>query len=168
MDAFDWTAEAVARLRALWGEGHSTAEIARRMGVTKNAVIGKAHRIELPNRPSPIRQGSASRPAKPRRKGPTLPALAAAAPDASGQLPVPPPERTGRCSAPAPAPRPAVPPRDPGLPHRAQPCCWPIGEPGRPGFRFCEGEAEPGRPYCPDHVSIAYARPAAPDAMRRA
>uniref|UniRef100_UPI0022EA7F36 GcrA family cell cycle regulator n=1 Tax=Falsiroseomonas oryzae TaxID=2766473 RepID=UPI0022EA7F36 len=52
----DWTAEAIERLRALWAEGHSTAEIGRRMGISKNAVVGKAHRLSLPPRPSPIRR----------------------------------------------------------------------------------------------------------------
>ena len=52
-----WTETAIAGLRRLWDEGHSTAEIGRRMGVSKNAVVGKAHRLALPPRPSPIRQG---------------------------------------------------------------------------------------------------------------
>uniref|UniRef100_UPI001F17305C GcrA family cell cycle regulator n=1 Tax=Roseomonas sp. 18066 TaxID=2681412 RepID=UPI001F17305C len=52
----DWTAEAIDALRALWAEGHSTAEIGRRMGISKNAVVGKAHRLNLPPRPSPIRR----------------------------------------------------------------------------------------------------------------
>lgn len=50
----EWTDDAVLRLRSLWDEGHSTAEIGRRLGVSKNAVIGKAHRLDLPGRPSPI------------------------------------------------------------------------------------------------------------------
>jgi GcrA cell cycle regulator len=49
-----WTSEHDAQLRALWGEAHSCNEIARRMGMTKNAVIGRAHRLKLPSRPSPI------------------------------------------------------------------------------------------------------------------
>ena len=52
----DWTAEAIDQLRAFWAEGHSTAEIGRRMGISKNAVVGKAHRLNLPARPSPIRR----------------------------------------------------------------------------------------------------------------
>lgn len=52
--AFDWTAEARAQLRDLWAEGHSTAEIGRRLGVTKNAVVGAAHRMDLPPRPNPM------------------------------------------------------------------------------------------------------------------
>src|SRR5579872_3735096 len=93
----EWNEEAIARLRTLWAEGHSTAEIGRRMGVSKNAVVGKAHRLNLAARPSPIRRdqaGGASRPAPPRRvTGPTLPPLPgaqeAAAPPAK-PAPLPP------------------------------------------------------------------------------
>ncbi|QYU68227.1 hypothetical protein J4558_25925 [Leptolyngbya sp. 15MV] len=42
----DWSVEAIERLKALWAEGHSTAEIGRRMGISKNAVVGKAHRLK--------------------------------------------------------------------------------------------------------------------------
>ena len=51
----DWTDQAVSTLRSYWADGHSTSEIGRRMGITKNAVVGKAHRLKLPTRPSPIR-----------------------------------------------------------------------------------------------------------------
>lgn len=49
-----WTAEVINELRVLWSLGHSTAEIARRMGTTKNAIVGKAHRLDLLTRASPI------------------------------------------------------------------------------------------------------------------
>ncbi|QCE32664.1 GcrA cell cycle regulator [Acetobacteraceae bacterium] len=51
----EWTDEVIERLKTLWAEGHSTAEIGRRLGTTKNAVVGKAHRLKLPTRPSPIK-----------------------------------------------------------------------------------------------------------------
>src|SRR3954468_19267616 len=81
----EWAEETIVRLRALWDEGHSTAEIGRRLGVSKNAVVGKAHRLDLPARPSPIRRdgaGSAT-PRKPpvrRIEGPTLPPLSCTGP----------------------------------------------------------------------------------------
>jgi GcrA cell cycle regulator len=37
-------------------------------------------------------------------------------------------------------------------------CCWPIGEPGARSFRFCDVPSDPGRPYCKDHVSVAYVK----------
>lgn len=68
----DWTDEAVAMLRALWAEGHSGAEIGRRMGCGKNAIVGKAHRLNLPTRPSPIQPKLPTRPERnPRHTLPT-------------------------------------------------------------------------------------------------
>jgi GcrA cell cycle regulator len=40
----------------------------------------------------------------------------------------------------------------------ATPCCWPIGEPGKPSFHFCNTSSVPGKPYCEDHAAIAYVR----------
>ena len=77
----EWTDEVIERLRTLWAEGHSTAEIGRRLGVSKNAIVGKAHRLDLTARPSPIRRDptaqDAARQAPTRRlEGSTLPPLA--------------------------------------------------------------------------------------------
>jgi len=55
----EWAEETIVRLRELWDEGHSTAQIALRLGVSKNAVVGKAHRLDLPARPSPIKREGA-------------------------------------------------------------------------------------------------------------
>jgi GcrA cell cycle regulator len=150
----DWTAEAIERLKALWAEGHSTAEIGRRMGISKNAVVGKAHRLSLPARPSPIRRetlGVATpRPAQPKAPRPpvaprtTLPPVVMPAPVAVAP-------------APAPAPQPAVVRSFPRL-SAMRSCCWPIGEPGQAGFRFCASEAITGKPYCPEHAAVAYVK----------
>jgi len=88
----DWTEETILRLREFWAEGHSTAEIGRRLGVSKNAIVGKAHRLDLSARPSPIRrEGStetATRRAPARRvEGPTLPPLASTDPAAGSTVP---------------------------------------------------------------------------------
>jgi len=50
----EWTDAQITQLRTLWADGHSTAEIGRRMDIGKNAVVGKAHRLNLPSRKSPI------------------------------------------------------------------------------------------------------------------
>ncbi len=71
----DWTDAVILSLRALWDEGLSTAEIGRRLGVTKNAVVGKAHRLVLPARPSPIRRSAPVAVAARRATGPTLPSM---------------------------------------------------------------------------------------------
>jgi GcrA cell cycle regulator len=150
----DWTAEAIERLRALWADGHSTAEIGRRMGISKNAVVGKAHRLNLSSRPSPIRRDAAGQ-AMPRQQPVRQPRPAGPAPRMT-LPPVAPPTVTIP-AAPVPVPRPPVVRAFPRLgPIRA--CCWPIGEPGQPGFRFCSGDALTGKPYCADHAAVAYVK----------
>ena len=53
----EWTEERVATLKSLWQNGYSARQIAERLGgVTRNAVIGKAHRMGLSSRPSPIKK----------------------------------------------------------------------------------------------------------------
>lgn len=125
------------RLTALWLDGMKTAAIARVLGVSKSAVVGRAHRIDLPERPSPIirRDPNAPRATAPRvhrAKRPTLPPLSTPAP------PAPPP--------------PVVWIRPRGK------CQWPTDEPGSKGFRFCDDSTEPGKSYCEDHCKLAYVR----------
>jgi GcrA cell cycle regulator len=158
-DAFDWNDAATRKIRDLWAEGHSTAEIGRRIGVSKNAVVGKAHRLDLPARPSPVRRGGHQAVIAPKRtplvkRVCTLPSLAAApvpaSVTASNTVPL---ADTGNEDAAAPAPsRRSMARRD-----RAQ-CCWPIGEPGQPGFRFCDAPLVTRAPYCEAHARKAYAR----------
>lgn len=54
--AFDWTEKALEQLSALWAEGHTTSEIGRRMGISKNAVVGAARRAGLAKRADPIKR----------------------------------------------------------------------------------------------------------------
>lgn len=61
---FDWNDAAIQRLRDLWADGHSTAEIGRRMGVSKNSIVGKAHRLDLAKRADPVRKLSSEGPRK--------------------------------------------------------------------------------------------------------
>jgi len=151
----EWNAETIERLKALWAEGHSTAEIGRRMGVSKNAVVGKAHRLNLPSRPSPIRRDGERSPRKrlPKRvSGPTLPALSSAL---APLQPLPPEPVRAIAERPAPVLRAISTPRTGG---RVTPCCWPIGEPGTRSFRFCDVDALCGKPYCDEHSAIAYVK----------
>src|ERR1035437_455761 len=71
----------IERLGILWKEGHSTVEIGRRMLRSKNSIVGKAHRLELPERPSPIiRDGRTPAPRRPRAAIHTLPPMEGAMP----------------------------------------------------------------------------------------
>ncbi|HUB48226.1 MAG TPA: GcrA family cell cycle regulator [Acetobacteraceae bacterium] len=153
MSSFDWNDVVIGRLRSLWEEGHSTAEIGRRLGVSKNAVVGKAHRLDLPDRPSPIRRDFPPKPRPAPRPPPTLPPLPSlgSAPAPVVAKPVPPQATEWRPAALRPS---SVRP----LGTRVIPCCWPIGHPGKPGFRFCEQGSVAGRPYCAQHCMLAYAK----------
>lgn len=52
---FPWTSHAIAELTRLWDEGLSASKIAAALGTTKGSVVGKAHRLFLPPRPSPLK-----------------------------------------------------------------------------------------------------------------
>jgi GcrA cell cycle regulator len=56
-----WTDIIITELEQTWSEGRPAAEIARRLNVSKNSVIGKARRLGLPRRPSPIRYSEGER-----------------------------------------------------------------------------------------------------------
>ncbi len=51
-----WTEDKVKQLKKLWAKGKSTVEIAKELGISKNSVVGKVHRLGLNNRPSPIKK----------------------------------------------------------------------------------------------------------------
>jgi GcrA cell cycle regulator len=151
----DWSTEAIDRLKALWAEGHSTAEIGRRMGISKNAVVGKAHRLNLSARPSPIRRDANGERAVATPRAPRAPA---AAPRST--LPPPP-----AMIAPPVSIAPPVHVAPPSVVRAAFPrfaskrsCCWPLGEPGTPDFRFCSAEAAQSKPYCLEHAAVAYVK----------
>ena len=149
---FDWNDKTIARLRELWVEGHSTAEIGRRLGITKNAVVGKAHRLDLPGRPSPIRSGGT---AGPRAKTKRLPVPKLVDLVAAQPLPRTP---AAPASPPAVMARPAEPPQRAVRAGPSQQCCWPVGDPGRAGFRFCDAPVPPRVTYCDEHARLAYVR----------
>jgi GcrA cell cycle regulator len=93
----EWTDAAEYRLRELWDEGYSAKAIGDHLHVTKNTVISKAHRLDLPARPSPIHRADGKQPRPGVARGPapagraaTLPALAsvqAAQPPQNGTRP---------------------------------------------------------------------------------
>ncbi len=52
----EWTDERITRLKKLWSEGLTTAAIGKQLRMSKNAVVGKVHRLELKGRSSPIKR----------------------------------------------------------------------------------------------------------------
>lgn len=150
-----WNDERVELLKKLWQDGLSASQIAAELGgVTRNAVIGKVHRLGLSGRiksstPSlaPRRPRAAPQPSQPRPRFATQGNVALA--------PSPMPE-------PAPAPRQAaeVMPfsceRVTIMELRECMCRWPLGDPSRPDFRFCGAKSTPGAAYCDHHARMAY------------
>ena len=149
-----WTDERVESLKKLWGEGLSASQIAAELGgITRNAVIGKVHRLGLSGRAkSP--SASAPRPRKARAhthlmrvsrpiiRGNT--ALAHAYDFEQEQKP----ELVDN----------VIPlgQRRTILELTEDTCRWPIGDPGSTDFFFCGGQAGTGAPYCSYHSRVAY------------
>ncbi len=155
-----WTDERVEELKKLWAEGLSASQIATRMGgVTRNAVIGKVHRLGLSGRGRPTRtarpKSVKQKPSMPRGPRTSMPTVGATALKAEpAQTPAPVPEAKTepvirsvdlssgeRCTV---------------LTLTEKTCKWPIGDPGEKGFHFCGGKSETGMPYCKEHAAIAY------------
>jgi GcrA cell cycle regulator len=143
-----WTEDRVIVLKNLWAEGLSASQIAKQLGggVTRNAVIGKVHRLGLAGRATPSRP--AKRPVRVARPRPIV---------------------TGTPMRPRPAPvQPhvqAAPPLEPMLRPDGKvvtvltlnegTCRWPIGDPSSADFAFC-GRHPAGGPYCSEHNRLAY------------
>jgi len=127
-----WSEADKERLRALWIQQPrlSTREIGLVMGLSKNQVVGKAHRLKLPARPSPIGVHGPAHPGfRGGRKPKPRPAMAAAVP---------------RLAPPPPAP--VAPPRPSG-----RTCQWITGEPKGAASLFCGAEALRRSAYCAEH-----------------
>ena len=146
-----WTDERVELLKKLWQDGLSASQIAKQLGgVTRNAVIGKVHRLGLSGRAAPSKPQrtvfKAPRPARP---------AATAAPSAPRRIAEP----VSATSTPAPAPARYVDER-PGtatvLTLGAHMCKWPIGDPSLDSFTFCGRRSEEHGPYCHEHAQVAY------------
>ena len=170
-DVSPWNETTLAKLHVLYGKGLSTAEIGRQLGLSKNAVVGKAAREGL-HRPSPI----ASRPGgiayragrgTPKLNPVALPPLGPAVEDTRLRIPRVNDGRTlNRRNLRATktkkvAPEPEMPLEPAANPSAAvdpdRQCRWPIGVLGRADFRFCPEPRGAGRRnYCDMHHAKAH------------
>lgn len=136
-----WNDERIETLRKLWERGLSASQIAEELGgVTRNAVIGKAHRLGLKARPSPVKNEPVKKAAAAEK--PSVPAAATPAPA----------PRKARTAAPTVQ----KPQRVTLLDLTDRICKWPFGHPDEDDFHFCGKPVNPGTPYCLEHCAEAY------------
>ncbi len=175
-----WTDERVELLKKMWGEGQSASQIAKELGgVTRNAVIGKVHRLGLSNRAGSTAPAAApaKAAAKDKATGAEKPAKAetAAGPEAAEE-PVPATSVARKPIIPAGQPLPPQPSANEISPEALasvrevekkakrislmelteRTCKWPIGDPATDDFWFCGLAVQPGKPYCEAHVGVAF------------
>lgn len=162
---FDWTETTIARLRHLWAGPDSTIAIGVKLGVSKNAVVGKAHRIGLPSRPSPIERRLAAPAGKSRRARRIVPEPKNSLPRLAS-LPAAPASPAAPIAAPVAAQAPAVSLVRPDPPRAVE---TPPLIVYAPGGRGCEAVLSPGVRAWTRGTSIAASRGAiagAPTARR--
>ena len=140
-----WDDNNVSRLKELWDQGLPTAQIGKLLGFTKNAVVGKAHRIGLERRPSPIRR-TAVKPDRKKARSPIVPKLNFEA------IKEEPKETLKQQTF-----QPAV--KNLFTSQTKRGCEWPDGHPDESDFKFCGKDRFEDKPYCIDHCAVAYVIP---------
>lgn len=154
-----WTDERVEVLKKLWVDGLSASQIAKQLGsVTRNAVIGKVHRLGLAGRATPTRP--IQRVVRPR------PVLVATAPKPVEIADIKPINKVKSEAIEGVATPSIVTPIAPKrqsngnligvLDLGPNMCKWPIGDPTDSDFGFCGAKSHENWPYCEEHGAIAY------------
>ncbi len=150
-----WTDERVELLKKLWADGLSASQIAGELGgITRNAVIGKVHRLGLSGRakspsstsPRPRKARSSSHMLRVSRN--SMRGNTALAYDYDNE---PEPELIEKLIP--------VEQRRTLLELTEATCRWPVGDPGSPEFFFCGGQTAGTGPYCSHHSRVAYQPP---------
>lgn len=161
-----WTDERVELLKRLWCEGKTAKEIAGALGegVTRNAVIGKAHRLKLSGRVSPIQANSSpekeaaisnakktGKVLEAKKTGQTAPKRKVTTTQTE-QRPI----KISRTEVSVYAEKALGTPVK-MIDMKDCMCKWPVGDPQEEGFHFCGAKrGDNGSPYCDTHASIAY------------
>lgn len=143
-----WTDDRVDTLKKLWAQGLSASQIAKQLGgVTRNAVIGKVHRLGLSGRATPSRPPSRVSSNRPR------PAIRPDRSIAAGSEHQKPPRFAVRALTDGVGAGEDF----AGVLNLTDHICrWPMGDPAEPGFQFCGRKCKSGSPYCEAHAELAY------------
>lgn len=147
-----WTDDRVDTLRKLWTEGLSASQIAAELGgVTRNAVIGKVHRLGLSGRAKGTNNSGGGRAKKAAAQG----TFTKASRKAAGAGP-----KKATATTVRPAPVVDVPEPKPMMLTLLQvtehTCKYPIGDPQEESFGFCGAKSRDGSPYCEYHCKLTY------------
>ncbi|MEL7258671.1 MAG: GcrA family cell cycle regulator [Pseudomonadota bacterium] len=175
-----WSDERVELLKKMWGEGQSASQIAKELGgVTRNAVIGKVHRLGLSNRSgSAGSDGGAKSKSTAKAKPATRAKATKAEPKTEAPKEAAPAAPVSRVKAIIPAgqplpPQPSANEIDPEALAKVneiekkakkltlmelteRTCKWPVGDPATDDFWFCGLPVQSGKPYCEAHVGVAF------------
>lgn len=152
-----WTDERIERLKKLWGDGLSASQIAAELGgVTRNAVIGKVHRLQLSGRVKTTAttiQRNRKAAARPVARTAVRTVVAS-----RGNLALVQTVEAEEVVAYRPAAEVVVPisRRISIMELREDTCRWPLGDPMQPEFVFCGGDCDVGKPYCTAHSAVAF------------
>ncbi|MBR2299332.1 MAG: global cell cycle regulator GcrA-like protein [Alphaproteobacteria bacterium] len=149
-----WTTEMIDGLKQMWKKGLTTNEIAKELGVSKNSIVGKVHRLNLTARPSPIKKKDGEdeindieiQKNEPVTKEPIVKEKSKVLKTSKIEI------NTIEVKA-----------------HKntciklseldSHTCRWPIGDPKDEGFCFCGRKVKAGQTYCEEHAAIAYVKP---------
>jgi len=154
-----WTDERVELLKKLWTDGLSASQIAAELGnVTRNAVIGKVHRLGLSGRAKDVKPAASSPRIRKVTRAPSAPAPIAPQPHSNVVLAPIPLQSEQDVPDVAAEEDVAIPmsERVTIMDLRESMCRWPMGDPTKPEFRFCGARSITGLPYCTHHARIAY------------
>jgi GcrA cell cycle regulator len=154
-----WTEERVELLRKLWSEGLSASQVAAELGpgITRNAVIGKIHRLGLAERAKTVVSSRPRMVKAPRQAVQTRSAAPVSFTVGNTALAFAP--ETLAVARQRPEEEVVIPmsERVTLMELRESTCRWPIGDPTTPEFRFCGGPSPVGGgPYCAYHARVAY------------
>jgi len=152
--SMSWTDERVELLKKLWSDGLSASQIAAELGgITRNAVIGKVHRLGLSGR---AKSASSASP-RPRKARSSTHLLRMSRPSIRGNTALAHAYELEAEGAPELIEN-IIPigQRRTILELTEQTCHWPIGDPGSSDFFFCGGNTISGLPYCAYHSRVAY------------
>lgn len=138
-----WNTQKIQSLKKLWDDGVATSQIGQQLGFTKNAVIGKAFRLGLERR-----QNSRKKAISEGISSPTIYRENSISSNLSNK-------KTSAAETPKRKDRFQFKKSIIGTGNFVK-CQWPIGDPLKDGFHFCEGQNIPTKPYCIEHYKMAY------------